>query len=69
MAVEPTDTENIIVGPLVGYAEAAEILGWDKRRVGVYIQRGAFPEPIQRLASGPVWTRKQIEDYKHRGTR
>lgn len=50
--------------PLVGYAEAAEMLGWDKRRVGIYIQRGSFPEPMQRLASGPVWTLEQIEEYK-----
>ncbi|MFR9708127.1 DUF3653 domain-containing protein [Paenibacillus sp. MB22_1] len=49
---------------LVGYAEAAEILGWDKRHVGTYLKRGTFPEPIQRLASGPIWTRKQIEDYR-----
>ena len=49
---------------IVGYAEAAEILGWDKRRIGVYMKRGKFPEPIQQLASGPIWTRKQIEDYR-----
>lgn len=50
--------------PLVGVAEAAEILGWDKRKVSTYITRGSFPEPDQRLASGPIWTRKQIEDYR-----
>jgi hypothetical protein len=26
--------------------------------------RGKFPDPIQRLASGPIWTREQIESYK-----
>lgn len=52
------------VPPLAGVAEAAEILTWDKRRVATYIKRGDFPEPIQRLASGPIWTRKQIEDYR-----
>ncbi len=60
----PLGPGDIIVGPLVGYAEAAAILGWDKRRIGIYMQRGAFPVPIQRLASGPIWTRKQIEEYK-----
>ncbi|MEB3103100.1 hypothetical protein [Ferviditalea candida] len=49
---------------IIGYAEAAKILGWDKRRIGTYMQRGSFPEPIIRLASGPIWTRKQIEDYR-----
>lgn len=55
---------NDIIPPLVGYAEASEILGWDKRRVGLYMKRGKFPQPIQYLACGPIWTRKQIEEYK-----
>lgn len=50
--------------PLAGLSDAAEILGWDRRRVQTYINRGAFPEPLQRLSSGPVWTRKQIEDFR-----
>ncbi|HAJ4019690.1 TPA: hypothetical protein HLT81_24770 [Escherichia coli] len=54
--------------PLVGVAEAAEILGWDKRQVSTYVKRyveeGKFPKPIQTLASGSIWTLKQIEDYR-----
>lgn len=49
---------------LVGVAEAAELLGWKKQKVATYITRGVFPEPIQRLASGPIWLRSQIETYK-----
>ncbi|WP_080833178.1 type I-C CRISPR-associated protein Cas8c/Csd1 [Cohnella massiliensis] len=56
--------QHILSDEIVGYAEAAYILGWDKRKIGTYLQRGVFPEPIQRLASGPIWTRRQIEDYK-----
>jgi len=56
--------QHILSDEIVGYAEAADILGWDKRKIGTYLQRGVFPEPIQRLASGPIWTRRQIEDYK-----
>lgn len=60
--------------PLAGLAEAAEILDWDKRKVGTYMKRaeekgwpeGAFPKPMQRLASGPIWTYKQIEQYRDR---
>jgi predicted DNA-binding transcriptional regulator AlpA len=52
------------IPPLAGVAEAAEILGWSKQQVNVYMSRGKFPEPIQRLASGPVWLRSQIEEYK-----
>lgn len=66
-----TDNKETIP-PLAGYAEAAEILEWDKRKIGTYMKRAEeknwpnsmFPEPIQRLASGPIWTRKQIEEYR-----
>lgn len=51
------------IPPLAGVAEAAEILGWDRRKVSTYIRRGKLPDPIQRLASGPIWTRSQIEEY------
>lgn len=48
---------------LVGVAEAAAIIGWDKRRVVTYIDRGSFPEPIARLASGRVWRREDVEAF------
>ena len=55
---------TIEVAPeLVGVAEAAELLGWDKRRVFTYISRGAFPEPLALLASGRVWRKRDIEEY------
>jgi hypothetical protein len=40
---------------LVGVAEAADVLGWDKRRVSTYVKRGSFPEPVEELAGGRVW--------------
>jgi len=52
-----------VVPELAGVAEAAEILGWDKRRVFTYISRGSFPEPVAMLASGRVWRRRDIERY------
>ena len=48
---------------LVGVAEAAAILGWDKRRIFTYLSRGSFPEPIAALASGRVWRRSDIEAF------
>ena len=54
---------------LVGVKEAAEILGWDPRRVATYRSRGSFPEPIAELAAGPVWTRRQIEKLKLKNRR
>jgi predicted DNA-binding transcriptional regulator AlpA len=48
---------------LAGVAEAAEITGWDKRRVVTYIDRGTFPEPVQTLASGRVWLEADVKRY------
>lgn len=48
---------------LVGVAEAAAILGWDRRRVITYVDRGRFPEPLARLAGGRVWRRSDVEGY------
>lgn len=51
------------VPPLAGVAEAADIMGWDKRRVITYINRGSFPEPVAALASGRVWRRADVEAF------
>jgi hypothetical protein len=52
-----------VLPTLAGVAEAAEVMGWDKRRVITYIDRGRFPEPVQSLASGRVWLRADVERY------
>jgi hypothetical protein len=52
-----------IVPQIVGVAEAAEIMGWDKRRVVTYLDRGQFPEPLTSLASGRIWLREDIERF------
>lgn len=46
---------------LVGVAEIADRLGWDKRRVSTYVARGTFPEPVARLAMGQVWRWEDVE--------
>lgn len=48
----------------MGVKEVAGFLGWDRRRVSINLRRGNLPEPVARLASGPVWHREQIEEYK-----
>ncbi len=55
-----------VVPDVVGVAEAAEIMGWDKRRVITYIDRGSFPEPITSLASGRIWLREDVQTYADR---
>jgi hypothetical protein len=52
-----------VVPAVVGLAEAAEIVGWDKRRVLTYLNRGSFPEPLTALASGRIWLREEVEGY------
>ncbi len=52
-----------VVPSVAGVAEAAEILGWDKRRVITYLNRGSFPEPLTSLASGRIWLREDLEAY------
>jgi hypothetical protein len=54
-----------VIPQVVGVAEAAEIMGWDKRRVITYIDRGSFPEPLTTLASGRIWLRDDVEAYAH----
>lgn len=52
-----------LVPQIVGVAEAAEIMGWDKRRVVTYLDREQFPEPLTRLASGRIWLREDVEAF------
>lgn len=48
---------------LVGVAEAAELLRWDKRRVITYVDRGAFPTPLASLAGGRVWALDDVREF------
>jgi hypothetical protein len=63
---EDVDLVVEVIPSVVGVAEAAEIMGWDKRRVITYIDRGSFPEPLTTLASGRIWIREDVEGYAAR---
>jgi hypothetical protein len=52
-----------VIPRIAGVAEAAEIMGWDKRRVITYLDRGSFPEPLTALASGRIWLTEDLEAY------
>lgn len=52
-----------VVPDLVGVTEAAHLLGWDRRRVATYVERGTFPEPVAELASGRVWRAEDIAAF------
>jgi hypothetical protein len=53
-----------VLPKLVGVAEAAGLMGWDKRRVATYVKRGAFPEPLAELAGGRVWAREDVVAFR-----
>lgn len=63
-AAGPDATLTVELLPaLAGVAEAAAIMGWDKRRVITYLNRRRFPEPFAALASGRVWRREDVESF------
>ncbi len=49
---------------LLGVAETANVLGWDKRRVITYVDRGGFPEPLVSLAGGRVWALDDVLAFR-----
>ena len=48
---------------LAGLAEVAEICKVSKDTALKYARRPDFPAPLDRLASGPVWKRAQVEAW------
>jgi predicted DNA-binding transcriptional regulator AlpA len=48
---------------LMGFAEVADLLGVPKRTAARYAKRSDFPEPVRRLASGPIWVRRDVERW------
>lgn len=45
---------------LAGISETAAILGVSRQRAHQLAQGEGFPEPVARLAAGPVWKESQI---------
>lgn len=48
---------------LAGLSEVAAICGVTKRAAQKYTARPDFPAPLDRLASGPVWRRTDVERW------
>jgi predicted DNA-binding transcriptional regulator AlpA len=48
---------------LVGLSEIAETFDRTKRTALRYTKRADFPQPVERLASGPVWHRAEVEEW------
>lgn len=50
-------------GEFVGLSEVAEVLHVSKRTALRYSQRGDFPDPVDRLAAGPIWRRTEVAEW------
>lgn len=48
---------------LAGLAEVAQLLDVPKRTAARYVKRSDFPEPLDRLAAGPVWLRASVVEW------
>lgn len=49
---------------LVGTAEAADILGFEKSRVGRYARSGKMPKPVAELHATKVWRARDVENLR-----
>lgn len=47
----------------MGVAEIADLLGVTRQRVTQLAKTKGFPDPVVRLASGPVWESADVEEW------
>lgn len=48
---------------LAGIAEVAAMFGVSRQTAHKYVRHARFPEPLDRLASGAVWRRRDVEAW------
>lgn len=48
---------------LAGLAEVAGLAGVSRQRAGQIVKHPDFPEPVQRLAMGPVWLEADVVKF------
>jgi len=52
--------------PYAGFAEACIIMDVSKQCLANWVKRkGSFPEPVARLAMGPIWKTQDLLRWKH----
>lgn len=54
---------------LAGGQEVAHLLGVSKQRLYQLITREDFPDPVLRLAAGPLWLVRSIQAFERQWTR
>lgn len=59
------DLKKASLGQFVGLAEAADLMQVKKPNfIRDFIKTGKFPKPLTELASGKIWDRQEVEDFK-----
>ena len=53
-----------VLPKLLGLSEVGEMLGVSRQRVTQLRQRADFPDPVQTLRSGPVWTAPSLRHFQ-----
>lgn len=48
---------------LAGFSEVMDLLDVSKRTARKYVAHPTFPEPLDRLASGPVWRKTDVQAW------
>ena len=48
---------------LAGLAEVASLAGVSRTRAGQLANHPDFPEPVQRLAMGPIWRESDVTKF------
>jgi prophage regulatory protein len=62
-SARPVTVPHVPELELAGLAEVAKVCAVAKRTALSYTKRPDFPEPLDRLASGPVWRREDVEAW------
>jgi predicted DNA-binding transcriptional regulator AlpA len=50
---------------LAGFSEVASICGVTKTTALRYVKRPDFPEPVGRVAAGPIWKASDVQEWAH----
>ena len=62
-----SDVDQIEFGELVGVKEAAFLIGVQRSNfVRDYADKADFPRPVVELATGRVWLKSHVEEYRRR---
>lgn len=48
---------------LFGMQEFGNVIGFDRRKMSVYLSRNKLPEPATKVGTRSFWTKEQVESF------